>query len=136
MNADNFGNSRRTAGEAIRTALLGSEFIARERAARTGFDQPFQELVTDFLWGGLWTRKGLDQRTRALIDVAILGALGRGQGVAVHVEAALRVGCSEQEIQETLLHVSVIAGVSAGADAFRASKSAVAAFAANQSAGQ
>ena len=120
---------RRTAGERIRAELLGPEFVAREREARTAFDAPFQELVTEFLWGHLWTRDGLDRRTRALLDIAILGALGgRGHGVSIHVDAALRAGCTETEIRETLLHVSVLAGVSAGADAFKASKSAIAAF--------
>lgn len=129
MSEGNGTGSRPAPGEAIRTELLGQDFVARERAARTPFDAPFQEMVTEFLWGRLWSRDGLDRKTRALLDVAILGALGgRGHGVSVHVEAALRAGCTEREIQETLLHVSVLAGVSAGADAFKAAKATVASF--------
>ena len=121
--------SRATAGEAIRRELLGHDFVERERAARTTFDAPFQEMVTEFLWGHLWSRDGLDRKTRALLDVAILGALGgRGPGVSVHVEAALRAGCTERAIQEALLHVSVLAGVSAGSDAFKAAKATLATF--------
>lgn len=129
MSESNAAVSRLAAGERIRAELLGPEFVARERQARTDFDGPFQELVTEFLWGHLWMRDGLERKTRALLDVAILGALGgRAHGVAVHVEAALRAGCTDLEIRETLLHVSVLAGVSAGSDAFKASKATIAGF--------
>lgn len=128
MAADN-ASTRLAAGEEIRRTVLGADFVARERQARTEFDAPFQELVTEYLWGGLWNREGLDRPTRALIDVAILAALGgRGQGVAVHVQAALNCGCTEAQIREVLLHVAVLAGVSAGADAFRASRERLAAL--------
>ena len=129
MSERNDKTSRTAVGEAIRADLLGADFVGRERAARTAFDAPFQEMVTEFLWGHLWSRDGLDRKTRALLDVAILGALGgRGHGVSVHVEAALRAGCTEREIQEALLHVSVLAGVSAGSDAFKAAKATLASF--------
>lgn len=119
--------SKQEIGQAIRAELLGPEFGARDPGAPALFDAPYVEFATEVVGGTLWARAGLDRRTCALLDVAILGALGRSQGLAVHVIAALRAGCTEPELQETLMHVTVFAGASAGGDAFRSAKAAIAA---------
>lgn len=116
-------NSKYETGNAVRTEVLGDAYVAREAAQRNEFTAPFQELITETVWGTLWARPDLDRRTRGLLDVAILGALGKTNGLAVHIEAALRIGCTRAEIREALLHVAVFAGVAAGAEAFRVANS-------------
>ena len=109
---------------------MGAGFVGRQSAERDEFTAPFTEFVTEYVWGNLWARPQLDRKTRAMLDLAILGAMGRARGLALHVEAALNTGCTPAEIAEVLLQVAVYAGVSAGADAFSAAKPVIAAHAA------
>jgi 4-carboxymuconolactone decarboxylase len=112
----------RDAGMRVRREVLGDEHVDRAIASSTPFTEPFQEFITSYAWGGVWTREGLDRRTRSAITLAVLTALGREQELAMHVRAAVRNGLSEQEIAEVLLHTAVYAGVPAANGAFAVAK--------------
>jgi 4-carboxymuconolactone decarboxylase len=113
------------AGMKMRREVLGDEHVDRAVAATTAFTQPFQEFITRYAWGGVWTRDGLDRRTRASITLAVLAALGREPELAIHVKAALRNGLSEQEIAEVFIHTAVYAGVPAANTAFAVAQRAL-----------
>ena len=98
-------------GMRVRREVLGDRHVDRATAAATGFDQPFQDYVTRVAWGDVWSRPGLDRRTRSAITLALLTALGADDEVAMHVRAARRNGLTDEEIAETLLHTAVYAGV-------------------------
>ena len=98
-------------GMRVRREVLGDPHVDRATAAATGFDQPFQDYVTRVAWGDVWSRPGLDRRTRSAITLALLTALGAEDEVAMHVRAARRNGLTDEEIAETLLHTAVYAGV-------------------------
>ena len=106
------------AGMAVRREVLGDEHVDRAVAATTPFTAAFQDLITRFAWGEVWTREELDRRTRSAVTLAVLTALGREQELELHVRAAVRNGLSEQEIGEVLLHTAVYAGVPAANSAF------------------
>ena len=110
------------AGMRVRREVLGDEHVDRAIAGATPFTEPFQEFITRVAWGGVWSREGLDRRTRSAITLAVLTALGREQELALHVRAAVRNGLTEQEIAEVLLHTSVYAGVPAANAAFALAK--------------
>jgi 4-carboxymuconolactone decarboxylase len=101
------------AGMKVRREVLGDEHVDRALENTTELTQPFQEFVTRFAWAGVWAREELDRRTRSVITLAVLTALGRENEIAVHVRAARRNGLSEAEIGEVLLHTAVYAGVPA-----------------------
>jgi 4-carboxymuconolactone decarboxylase len=106
------------AGMRVRREVLGDEHVDRAVAGTTEFTAPFQDFITRYAWGGVWSREGLDRRTRSAITLAVLTALGREQELAMHVRAAVRNGLSEQEIAEVLLQTAVYAGVPAANAAF------------------
>jgi 4-carboxymuconolactone decarboxylase len=106
------------AGMAVRREVLGDAHVDRATATATAFTAPFQEFVTSCGWGAVWTRPGLDRRTRSCVTLALLAALRCEQELAMHVRGALRNGVSPQEIQEVLLHTAVYAGVPAANTAF------------------
>jgi 4-carboxymuconolactone decarboxylase len=110
-------------GLETRREVLGAEYVDRALQSATPFTQPIQELVTEYCWGAVWTRPGLDRRTRSLINVAMLTALNRPHELAGHVRGALRNGCTEEEIQETLLQAAIYCGMPAGLDSFRVAAS-------------
>lgn len=110
---------RFAAGMAARRRVLGDDYVDRALANATEFGRPLQELVTEYCWGWLWNRDGLPDRTRSLINLGILAALGREHELRLHVAGALRNGCTIDEIQESLLHACVYAGVPAAVSAFR-----------------
>jgi len=105
-------------GMEIRRAVLGDEQVDRAIAKTTDFTAPFQEFITSMAWGSVWSRDGLDRRSRSMITLAVLTALGRENELAVHVRAAVRNGLTEAEIAEVLLHTAVYAGVPAANSAF------------------
>jgi 4-carboxymuconolactone decarboxylase len=105
-------------GMAVRRQVLGDEHVDRANANRTPFTEDFQEFITRYAWGGIWTRPELDRRTRSCITVAMLVALGRHEELAMHVRAALRNGVSRDELKEVLLQTAVYAGVPAANSAF------------------
>ena len=109
-------------GLAIRKEVLGAEHVERSVSRATDFDRPMQELVTEYCWGAVWSRPGLDRRSRSLINLAMLAALGRSQELEMHIRGAVTNGVSHEEITEVLLQVAVYCGVPAGIDAFRTAR--------------
>ena len=105
-------------GMAVRRQVLGDEHVDRANASKTPFTEDFQEFITRYAWGGIWTRPGLDLRVRSCITVAMLVALGRQEELAMHVRAALRNGVTRDELREVLLQTAVYAGVPAANTAF------------------
>ena len=106
------------AGMKARREVLGDEHVDRALAGATEFSTPFQDFITRYAWGAVWTREGLDRRTRSCITLAVLAALGHEHELALHVRAARRIGLSEEEISEVLLHTAVYAGVPAANAAY------------------
>ena len=105
-------------GTAVRRAVLGDAHVDRATAATTPLTAPFQDLVTRYAWGDVWSRPGLDRRTRSLLTLALLTALGHEHELAMHVRAAITNGVTPQEVSEVLLHSAVYAGVPAANRAF------------------
>ena len=106
------------AGMEVRRAVLGDDHVDRAVARTTDFTAPFQEFITRFAWGSVWTRPGLDRRERSMITLTALTALGRENEIEMHVRGALRNGLTSEEIGEVLLHTAVYAGVPAANAAF------------------
>src|SRR5580692_3345463 len=117
------------AGLEVRREVLGGEHVDRSLAAASDFMRPMQEFVTEYCWGAVWTRPGLDRRTRSLINLGMLTALGSGHELEVHIRGALTNGATETEIRETLLQAAVYCGVPAGMEAFRRADAVLASFA-------
>src|SRR5438105_14656290 len=113
--------SRYDIGMKVRKEVLGSEHVERALAHTTEFDADFQRFITEYAWGGVWARPDLDRRTRSLVTIAILAALGREE-LALHLRASRNTGATPQEIAEVLLHVAVYAGVPAANAAFAHAK--------------
>lgn len=105
-------------GMRVRREVLGDEHVDRAIAGTTRFTEPFQDLITRHAWGDVWSRPGLDRRTRSAITLAVLTALRAENELAVHVRAAVRNGLTAEEIAEVLLHTAVYAGVPAANAAF------------------
>ena len=114
--------SRYDVGMRVRREVLGDAHVDRAQARRTSLDADFQRLITEMAWGTLWARPDLDRRTRSLITIAILAALGRHEELALHLRASANTGATPQEIREVLLHVAVYAGVPAANSAFALAK--------------
>ena len=105
-------------GMVVRRAVLGEEHVERAQAGTTEFTRDFQELITRYAWGEVWTRPGLDRKTRSLLTIAILASLGRSEELRLHVRATRNTGATRDEVREALLQVAVYAGVPAGNSAF------------------
>jgi 4-carboxymuconolactone decarboxylase len=116
-------DSRYDLGMTTRREVLGDEHVDRALARQTALDADFQRFVTETAWGAVWSRPELDRRTRSLVTIAILAALGRKEELALHLRASRNVGVDEREIAEALLHVAVYAGVPAANTAFAVAKS-------------
>lgn len=112
-------------GLAVRKAVLGEDYVDNALRNATPFTQALQELVTEFCWGAVWTREGLPRKTRSLLNIAMLVALNRPHELRIHVQGAIRNGCTEQEVAEVLLQASVYAGIPAGVDGFRVARQAI-----------
>ena len=108
----------RERGERTRREVLGDEHVDDAIARTTPFTAEFQDLITRYAWGEIWSRPGLDRRTRSAITIAMLVALGRERELAMHVRAALRNGLTADEVKEVLLQAGVYCGVPAGNGAF------------------
>jgi 4-carboxymuconolactone decarboxylase len=111
-------------GLAVRRRILGDAHVKRSLENATAFDQEFQELVTRHAWGDIWTRPGLDHRTRSLVTIAMLAAAGRHEELDLHIRATRNTGATPDEVKEVLLQVAVYAGLPAANSAFRIAKSA------------
>ena len=116
---------RHDQGMTVRRAVLGDAHVDQATAATTDFTADFQDLITRYAWGDIWSRPGLDRRTRSCITLAILAAMRHDEELAMHVQAALRNGLSADEIKEVLLQVAVYAGVPTANRAFRAAQQAL-----------
>lgn len=114
------------AGLEVRRAVLGEDHVTRTRDGLTDFDQEFDDMITEWAWGSVWTRPGLDRKTRSLLNIALLSALDRQRELGLHVQGALRNGCTEDEIKEVLLHCTAYLGVPAGIAAVATAKEALA----------
>ena len=112
-------------GMEISREVLGDEHVDRAIAGTTEFTAAFQEFITTMAWGAVWGRDGLDRRSRSMITLAVLTALGRENEIALHVRGAVRNGLTEAEIAEVLLHTAVYAGVPAANAAFAIAKDAL-----------
>jgi 4-carboxymuconolactone decarboxylase len=108
----------RQSGMQVRRAVLGDEHVDRAEASRTPLTDEFQDLITRYVWGEIWTRPGLDRRTRSCITVAMLVALNRSDELALHMRAALRNGVTVDELKEILLQTAIYCGVPAANTAF------------------
>jgi 4-carboxymuconolactone decarboxylase len=113
--------SRFDLGMKVRKEVLGNEYVEQALARTTEFDADFQRFITESAWGSVWARPDLDRRTRSLVTIAILAALGREE-LAVHLRASRNTGVDPHEIAEVLLHVAVYAGVPAANAAFSLAK--------------
>ena len=100
-------------GTRVRREVLGDAHVDRAVAATTPLTAPFQDLVTRYAWGEVWSRPGLDRRTRSMLTLALLAGLGHDTELALHVRAAVTNGVTRDEIGEVLLHTAVYAGVPA-----------------------
>jgi 4-carboxymuconolactone decarboxylase len=106
-------------GEQVRREVLGAEHVDRSLFQTSEFSRPLQEFVTAVCWGDVWSRPGLDRRTRSLLNLVMLTALNRSHEFAVHVRGAVRNGCTEEEIQEALLQAAAYCGAPAALESFR-----------------
>jgi len=106
-------------GMAVRREVLGSEHVDRANQDATDFTRDFQQLITEYAWGTIWTRPGLDRRSRSLITLTALVARGHHEELAMHLRAALRNGLTIDEIKETLLQTAIYCGVPDANTAFR-----------------
>jgi 4-carboxymuconolactone decarboxylase len=106
-------------GLKIRRAVLGRKYVDASIKAADDFTRPFQELVTEYCWGAVWSRPGLSRKTRSLINLAMLTALNRPHEVKLHLKGALNNGVSKDEIREVLLQTAIYCGVPASLDSFR-----------------
>ena len=113
------GQERLQRGLELRREVLGNGHVDNALAAATEFTRPIQEYVTQVCWGDVWSRPGLDRRTRSLVNLAMLTALNRMTEFGVHVRGAWRNGCTEAEIQEVLLQTAAYCGAPAAIEAFR-----------------
>jgi 4-carboxymuconolactone decarboxylase len=106
-------------GLEMRRAVLGAEYVDRSIANVDEFNKPFQKLVTEWCWGEVWTRPGLDKKTRSMLNLAMLTALNRPNEVRLHVRGAINNGVTKAEIQEVLLQTCIYCGVPAALESFR-----------------
>ena len=106
-------------GRAVRTAVVGAEYVNKALSTMNEFNAPMQKLVTEWCWGDVWGRPGISRQTRSMLNLAMLCALNRPHELRTHVRGALTNGVTPKEIQEVLLQVAVYCGVPAGIEGFR-----------------
>lgn len=126
MDRDRTIGERTDAGMAVRREVLGDAHVDRASAAATDLTREFQQFITDYAWGGIWTRPGLDRRSRSMITLTALIARGHHEELAMHVRAARRNGLSEDEIKEVILQCAIYCGVPDANTAFRITRKTLA----------
>ena len=109
-------------GMEVRKSVLGEDHIERAEANKTDFDADFQRFITETAWGSVWVRPGLETKTRQLLTIAMLAALGKLEELALHVRATRNTGVNRSEVKEVLMQVAVYAGVPAANSAFAVAK--------------
>lgn len=117
MNQDLFNKGLKT-----RREVLGTEYVDNSIKNADDFNMPMQELVTQYCWGDVWNRPGLDRRTRSFLNLAMITALNRPHELKLHVRGAINNGLSKDEIKEVFLQTAVYCGVPAAIDSFRVAK--------------
>lgn len=106
-------------GIAIRKEVLGEAHVQKSLDAVSEFSRPIQELVTEYCWGEVWSREGLDRQTRSMLNLAMLTALNRSHELGVHVRGAINNGVTPAQIQEVLIQAAVYVGAPAALESFR-----------------
>ncbi len=119
-------NERHTKGMEMRRAVLGDQHVDRSLDRRNAFNQEFQDLISRYAWGEVWTRPGLPRHTRSLVTLAMLIALNREEEFRMHVRAAANNGVTSEEIKEVLLQAAIYCGVPAANAAFHAAQEVLA----------
>ncbi len=119
LDRDRTIGERIDAGMAVRREVLGAEHVDRATAAATDLTREFQQFITDYAWGGIWTRPGLDRRSRSMITLTALIARGHHDELAMHVRSARTNGLSDDEIKEVILQSAIYCGVPDANIAFR-----------------
>ena len=109
----------REKGLAVRKAVLGADHVERSLKTADDFNRPFQELITEYCWGAVWTREGLPRKTRSLLNLGMLSALNRPTELKMHVRGALNNGVTRDEIREVFMQVAIYCGVPAAMESFR-----------------
>ncbi len=105
------------AGLKVRKEVLGAEYVEQSFASADDFNRPFQEFVTEYCWGGVWTRPGLDRRTRSFLNLGMLAALNRPHEIKLHLRGAINNGLTKDEIAEVFCKVAIYCGKPAALDA-------------------
>lgn len=116
---DSTPSSRYHVGLGVRREVIGSAYVDASLASATPFSEEMQTLVTEYCWGAVWARPGLDRRTRSILNLGMLTALNRSHEFGVHVRGALNNGASRDEIKEVLLQTAIYVGVPAALESFR-----------------
>ena len=111
-------------GLQTRRDVLGADYVDRSLAQADDFMMAFQRITTEWAWDYVWNRPGLDRRTRSLLNLAMLTALGKSAELKLHVKGALRNGVTKEEIREVLIQVAIYAGIPCGVDSFRIAREA------------
>jgi 4-carboxymuconolactone decarboxylase len=106
-------------GQKVRREVLGDAYVDAAAKMTTDFNRPFQELISEYVWGTLWSRPGLDRRTRALLNLGVLTAMGRTEEVKIYLSAAENVGVSRDDVREVLMQTAIYCGIPAALDSFR-----------------
>lgn len=106
-------------GMATRRSVLGDAHVDRAEAAKTEFDIPFQDLITEAAWSHVWSRHDITRRERSMITIALLAALKQDEEVAMHIRASVNTGATRNDIREALLHVAIYAGIPAANHAMK-----------------
>ena len=111
-------------GIQVRKEVLGKAHVEGALKSATPFNEDFQTLITQYAWGGIWSRPGLDKKTRSMLTIAILAALGYHEELKLHIRATRNTGVSQEQVEEILLQVAVYAGVPAANSAFEQARRA------------
>jgi 4-carboxymuconolactone decarboxylase len=119
LNKDLFDKGLQT-----RREVLGSDYVDNSIRSADDFNRPMQELVTQYCWGDVWNRPGLDRKTRSMLNLAMLSTLNRPHELKLHVRGALTNGVTKEEITEVFLQVAIYCGVPAAIDSFRVAREA------------
>jgi 4-carboxymuconolactone decarboxylase len=106
-------------GMKVRRAVLGNEYVDRATASADQYSRPLQELVTEYCWGAVWTRPGLERQQRSILNLGMLVALNRMHEFKLHVRGALNNGLTREQISEVILQTAIYCGVPAAIDAMR-----------------
>jgi 4-carboxymuconolactone decarboxylase len=111
------------AGLAVRREVLGDAYVDRSLNNANDFNSALQDLVTEYCWGAIWTREGLERKERSIVNLTMMTALNRPAELALHVRGALRNGLSRDQIREVLLQCAVYAGIPAAIESFKVAQS-------------